>query len=142
MLVLEQLIVDTHSDFSPWAEVNAGFLDDRSFAIELVFEGTHPDYRLLAIVSPEDAQRMATQLDAPLFRVSVHEGLNIKALFTYLAVTLQKKFLSSLNSLPLGSDAFFVGTPEERAEERSTSETARSKATPQNQQQGGRCSVA
>ena len=93
-------------------------------------------------VAFEDAQRMATQLDAPLFRVSVHEGLNIKALFTYLAVTLQKKFLSSLNSLPLGSDAFFVGTPEERAEERSTSETARSKATPQNQQQGGRCSVA
>ena len=66
MLVLEQLIVDTHSDFSPWAEVNAGFLDDRSFAIELVFEGTHPDYRLLAIVSPEDAQRMAGRLGVGL----------------------------------------------------------------------------
>ena len=66
MLVLEQLIVDTHSDFSPWAEVNAGFLDDRSFVVELVFEGTHPDYRLLAIVSPEDAQRMAGRLGVGL----------------------------------------------------------------------------
>ena len=91
-------------------------------------------------LSDEDAERMAAQLDAPLFRVSVREGLNIKALFTYLAVTLQKKFLSSLNSLPLGADAFFVGNSEDRIEERSVSETARS-ATAQ-AQQGGRCEVA
>ena len=91
-------------------------------------------------VAFEDAERMAAQLDAPLFRVSVREGLNIKALFTYLAVTLQKKFLSSLNSLPLGADAFFVGNSEDRIEERSVSETARS-ATAQ-AQQGGRCEVA
>ena len=88
----------------------------------------------------EDAQRMAAQLEAPLFRVSVKEGLNIRALFTYLAVTLHKKFLSSLNSLPLGAEAFFVGSADERTDEPSVSvSTARKKAPPA--QQTGGCQV-
>jgi small GTP-binding protein len=60
-----------------------------------------------------EAQRMAAQLDAPLFRVSVIENLNLKNLFVYLATSLQRKFLSSLSSLPVGSDAFFVANPDE-----------------------------
>ena len=66
-----------------------------------------------AAVSPEDAKRMANQFSAPLFRVSVKEGLNLKPLFTFLAETLQTKFLSTLNTLPRGGDAFFVGDFEE-----------------------------
>jgi 50S ribosomal subunit-associated GTPase HflX len=61
-----------------------------------------------------EAQRMAAQLEAPLFRISVIENLNLKNLFVYLATTLQGKFLSSLSSLPVGSDAFFVTNVDDR----------------------------
>ena len=67
MLTLEKLIVDTHSDFSPWSAVSVGFTDDRNFVIELEYRGYDPtelyagaddhasDYDLLAIVSFDDA---------------------------------------------------------------------------------------
>ena len=62
-----------------------------------------------SVVSPEEAKRMAHQFDAPLFRISVKENLNVKPLFNHLASTLQSKYLNSMNSLPRGGDAFFVG---------------------------------
>jgi Ras-related protein Rab-23 len=61
-----------------------------------------------------DAQRMAAQLEAPLFHISVVENLNLRNLFVYLLTTLQGKFLSSLSSLPVGSDAFFVANADDR----------------------------
>jgi hypothetical protein len=51
---------------------------------------------------------MAAQLEAPLFRASAKEGLNLRNLFIYFATSLQGRFLKSLSSLPVGSDAFFV----------------------------------
>lgn len=65
-------------------------------------------------VSSDEAQRMASQLESPLFRISVREGLNLRNLFTFIAGTLQSKFLSSLNSLPRGSDAFFVSNVDDQ----------------------------
>ncbi|KAK8871024.1 hypothetical protein M9Y10_008937 [Tritrichomonas musculus] len=65
-------------------------------------------------VSSDEAQRMASQLESPLFRISVRESLNLRNLFTFIAVTLQSKFLSSLNSLPRGSDAFFVSNVDDQ----------------------------
>jgi small GTP-binding protein len=65
----------------------------------------------------EEGQRMATQLEAPLFRASAREGLNIRNLFIYLATTLQGKFLKSLSSLPVGADVFFMANGEETVQE-------------------------
>lgn len=78
MLTLEKLIVDTHSDFSPWSAVSVGFTDDRNFVIELEYRGYDPtelyawaddhasDYDLLAIVSFDDAFKIARRLGVRL----------------------------------------------------------------------------
>jgi len=88
-------------------------------------------------VAFDEGRRMAGQLESPLFRVSVKEGLNLRPLFTYLAVTLHKRFLSSLKSLPPGSDAFFVATVDDRLDtERPTGES------PPAGPPGGGCAVA
>lgn len=89
-------------------------------------------------ITSDEAQRMADQLDAPLFRVSVLEGLNVSQLFSYLAVTLQNRFLSLLNSLPRGSDAFFMGADDHSA---SNSQTASPRPTTY-AQESGYCNVA
>jgi small GTP-binding protein len=67
-------------------------------------------------VAVNEAQRMASQLDAPLFRLSAREGLNLKPFFNYLAQTLLQRYLSSLNSLPIGSDAFFVANIDDQTD--------------------------
>jgi small GTP-binding protein len=68
-----------------------------------------------ARVDAAEAQRMAAQLDAPLFRVSAREGVNVRSLFVYLATALQGRFLKSLSSLPLGAEAFFVASADDAA---------------------------
>lgn len=91
-------------------------------------------------VSFEEAHRMATQLEAPLFRISVREGLNLRNLFTYVAGTLQSTFLSSLNSLPRGSDAFFVAN----GDDQNASETRQSSSRIQTSQpsaNNGYCNI-
>lgn len=60
----------------------------------------------------EEAQRMANQLEAPLFRISVKENLNLKPLFDFFATVLNQKFLSSMTSLPRGADSFFLTSPD------------------------------
>ena len=64
------------------------------------------------VVGFDEAERMANQLEAPLFRISVKENLNIKPLFDFLATVLNQKFLSSMTSLPRGADSFFITTPD------------------------------
>ncbi|EAX88803.1 Ras family protein [Trichomonas vaginalis G3] len=64
-------------------------------------------------IDPAEAQTMSKRFDAPLFRISVKENLNLKALFTHLASILQSKYMTSLNQLPRGGDAFFVNEFEE-----------------------------
>ena len=78
-------------------------------AVQIVIVENKVDLVDKAQVSPNDAKRMARQFDAPLFRISVKENLNLKPLFNHLASTLQSKYLNSLNTLPRGGDAFFVG---------------------------------
>lgn len=70
-MTLERVIAESHSDYSPWASVSAGFLDDKTFVIELLYCGYDPsgchygaddpdsDYKLLAMVGFDDAVRMA-----------------------------------------------------------------------------------
>lgn len=91
----------------------------------------------------DEAQRMSSQLEAPLFRVSVREGLNLRNLFTYLAVTLNSRFLSSLNSLPLGADAFFVANVDDNDDEKVVAESKAPTSVAGDQgDQNGMCNVA
>jgi small GTP-binding protein len=83
-----------------------------------------------------EAQRMAAQLEAPLFRLSVKEDLNVRPLFTYLAMNLHATFLSSLNSLPLGSDLFFVENVDDQVEAKRSDQNIG-----QSDDQAGLCSV-
>jgi hypothetical protein len=52
-----------------------------------------------------ETQRMATQLDAPLFRSSGGEGLNVRNLFMCCATSLQGTFLKCDSSVAMESDA-------------------------------------
>lgn len=81
--------------------------------IQIVIVENKVDLTDKFVVSSEEANRMAKQFDSPLFRISVKENLNLKSLFNYLAQILQSKYMSSLNQLPRGGDAFFVNEFEE-----------------------------
>ena len=113
-----------------------------SINVQIVIVENKVDLLQSGKVSFEEAQRMASQLEAPLFRVSVKEGLNLRNLFTFLALTLQSKFLSSMNSLPRGSDAFFLSNIDDQASE--TPATGNTETISQNQNQDSQayCAIA
>jgi small GTP-binding protein len=79
-----------------------------SVGVQIVLVENQVDSLDQSQVESAEAQRMAAQLEAPLFRASAKEGLNLRNLFIYFATSLQGRFLKSLSSLPVGSDAFFV----------------------------------
>ncbi|OHT11759.1 Ras family protein [Tritrichomonas foetus] len=111
--------------------------------VQIVLVENKVDLLQYGQVAFDDAQRMATQLEAPLFRVSVREGLNLRNLFTFLAVTLQSKFLSSMNSLPRGSDAFFVSNVDDQATpETPKTEKQQSSTTNAAGNDAGYCNIA
>ena len=89
----------------------------------------------------EEAQRMANQLEAPLFRISVKENINLKPLFDFLATVLNHKFLSSMTSLPRGADSFFITTPDNPKVPPSAPVTERPPTTTENKEQSGYCNI-
>lgn len=76
MLTLEELIVDTHDDYDPWASVSVGFGDDRSFIVELDTSDDSPDeffsgqggsgHIVHAVIGYEDAVSLSRRLGVRL----------------------------------------------------------------------------
>ena len=64
-------------------------------------------------VTTEESELLSNRLKIPLFRISVKENINIKPLFNYIITTLYQKQISLQNSLPRGSDLYFIDEFEE-----------------------------
>lgn len=65
MLTLEKTIADTHDDYSPWADVIAGFSDDRELVIRYSYtdyDDRDNDYRLSASLDFDSSLKVARRL--------------------------------------------------------------------------------
>lgn len=56
-----------------------------------------------------ETEKLSKTYDVPLFRISVKENLNTSNLFSFVLDILKNHYMASMNSLPRGYDAFFVG---------------------------------
>ncbi len=68
MLVREELIIEVHDDFDPWADVVVGFDDDKCLNVIFEYESYNEErkYNLRAIVSFDDARELANKLSISL----------------------------------------------------------------------------
>lgn len=72
MLTLSRLIIDTHDDYDPWADIVVGFTDDREFVIRFEYkdyDDRSRDYLLSAYIDFDNAIRLSRQLRISLLEL-------------------------------------------------------------------------
>lgn len=75
MLALEEIIVDTHDDYTPWADCLVGFNDDGDFVVRYNFidyDYRERSYTREAVIKKDNALEVAQFLGVHLIDLPMH----------------------------------------------------------------------